>query len=80
MSAPSLNSVGNIIVKKSPPGSKRLYYFAKRSSPLGVTPTQLRGNAEKMKSLAPQCAQQVRGMPPGMEKVQAFRGCIAEKM
>jgi hypothetical protein len=78
--APKLNDANRIIIKKAPSGSKRLYYFAKQSSPSGVTPPQLAGNVAKMKTIAPACAQQVRGMPAGMEKVQAFRGCIKEKM
>jgi len=80
MPAPSLNNVGQIIVKKSPAGSKRLYYFAKRSSPLGVVPPQLKGNSEKMKSVAPQCAQETRSMPAGPERVAAFRACVGQKM
>ena len=78
--APKLNNANRIIIKKAPEGSKRLFYFAKQSYASGVTPPQLKGNTEKMKQVAPACAQQVRGMPAGMEKVAAFRACIAERM
>lgn len=78
--APKLSDIGNIIVKRAPPGSKTAWYMAKASYAKGVTPPQLKNNTEKMKQIAPACAQQVRGMPAGMEKVNAFRSCIKERM
>jgi hypothetical protein len=80
MAAPKLSDAGRVIVKKSPAGSKKMFYFAKQSYPNGVTPPQLKGNTEKMKTVAPACAQQVRGMPSGPEKIAAFRACVGERM
>lgn len=81
MAAPTLAEAGRVIVKKAPTGlSNRMYYFARRSNPVGITPDQLKGNAEKMKQVAPKCSAVVRGMPAGADKIRKFRGCVAENM
>jgi hypothetical protein len=76
--APTLQSANNVIVKKSPRGisHKRLYYFAHPSNPKGATPSHLVPFRDKFTAQAPKCAAEVRGMPPGPEKVLALRGCM----
>jgi hypothetical protein len=80
MGAPKLSDAGKVIIKKAPAGSNKFVYLARQSYKSGVTPPQLKANTEKMKQVAPACAQQVRGMPSGPEKIAAFRACVGERM
>ncbi len=78
--AVTLSEANNAIIKKAPAWSKKLVYMAKRSFPKGTIPAHLEGYTRDFAAAAPGCAQSVKGMPTGPEKVQAMNGCMAQKL
>jgi hypothetical protein len=74
-----LANANNAIIKRSPEGSKKLFYFATPSSAPGVVPEHLKGNANRFAAAAPKCSAEVRGAAKG-DRLKKFRGCMSREL